>query len=122
MSDPKALTQFAIDYLTTQGASAVGVATKETLAGGPPSTDLEYVLPGARSAVAFAVPLDQRQIKRYLSKKDHAGHQDDNFRTNLVATGLATALAAYWNQHGIESYGVLANGVYRLDTPGAYQD
>ena len=32
------------------GAATVGFATTETLAGGPPSTDLEYILPGARSA------------------------------------------------------------------------
>ena len=33
------------------GTVAVGIATTETLAGGPPSTDLTYVLPEARSAV-----------------------------------------------------------------------
>ena len=31
------------------GTVAVGIATTETLAGGPPSTDLTYVLPEARS-------------------------------------------------------------------------
>ena len=62
MDERKQLTQFATDYLTCEGACAVGVATTETLAGGPPSTDLEYVLPGAKSAVSFAVPLDPVKI------------------------------------------------------------
>ena len=63
-NDPKELTQFASEFLKLQGATIVGVATKETLAGGPPSTDLEYVLPGAKSAVCFAVPFDQEKIER----------------------------------------------------------
>ncbi len=115
--DPKALTDFAFSFLETQGASKVGIATVETLAGGPPSTDLEYVLPGARSAVSFAVPLDGDAIDRYLSKQSHGDHQRDNFRTNFFVSGLAAGLAAYWNQREIVSAGVLANAVYRKDTP-----
>ena len=122
MHDPKQLSQFAVDFLTTQGASVVGIATKETLAGGPPSTDLEYVLPGAQSAVSFAVPMDQEKIERYLAKEDHAGHQDDTFHTNIYVTGLAVALAYYWNQQGIPSYGVPSNAVYRQDTPRGMAD
>jgi epoxyqueuosine reductase QueG len=122
MEDRARLTQFAIDFVTTQGACAVGIATNETLAGGPPSTDLEYVLPGAKSAVSFAVPLDPEKIERYLSKEDHSGHQDDNTRTNLLVTGLAVGLATYLDQHGIPSYAVPANAVYRKDTPGGMAD
>lgn len=120
--DPKGMTRFASDFLQLQGATIVGVATRETLAGGPPSTDLEYVLPGGKSAVCFAVPFDQEKIERYLAKRDHAGHQSDNFHTNIYATGLAVALAAYWNQHGIPSYGVCSNAVYRRDTPRGMAD
>jgi epoxyqueuosine reductase QueG len=65
------------ELLTTQGVPLMGVCTKETLAGGPPSTDLEYVLPGAKSAITFAVPLDQEKIELYLSKQDHAAYQFD---------------------------------------------
>jgi epoxyqueuosine reductase QueG len=122
MDDKKELTRFAIDFVMTQGASVAGVSTTETLAGGPPSTELEYVLPGARSAVTFAVPMDQEKIERYLSKQDHAGHQDDNFRTNLVATGIAVWLAAYLDQHGHPSFAVAANTVYRKDTPRGMGD
>jgi len=101
VQSPKQLTEFAIEYMTLQGASAVGVSNTETLAGGPPSTDLEYVLEGARSAVTFALPLDQDKILTYLAKEDHAAHQADNFRTGNAATGLAVALANHWNQHGV---------------------
>jgi epoxyqueuosine reductase QueG len=122
VQSPKELTEFAIEYMKIQGASAVGVSTTETLAGGPPSTDLEYVLEGARSAVTFALPLDQDKILKYLAKEDHAAHQADNFRTGNAATGLAVALASFWNQHGIPSYGVCSNAVYRPDTPRGMAD
>ena len=60
------LEQLIIDRVTGEGACAIGFATVETLAGGPESVDLEYVLPGAKSAVSFAVPLDQKFIPPYL--------------------------------------------------------
>jgi len=122
MHDPRTLSDFAVEFLTTQGATVVGICTRETLAGGPPSTDLEYVLPGARSAVSFAVPLNQEKIERYLAKEDHASHQHDNFHTNIFTTGLAVWLADYWRQHGLPSFGCSSNGVYRSDTPHGMAD
>jgi epoxyqueuosine reductase QueG len=114
---PRQLTDFAVEFLTTQGASEVGVVTSEGLEGGPPSTDLDYVLPGAKSAVSFAVPLDQEKIERYLAKEDHDGHQQDNLRTGFYVTGLAVGLAEYLKQLGIPSLGLSSNTVYRHDTP-----
>jgi epoxyqueuosine reductase QueG len=120
--DPKQLSEMARKFLMVQGACAVGICTKETLAGGPPSTDLEYVLPGARSAVTFAVPMDQQKIERYLAKESHAEHQADNIYVNTFVTGLAVGLAEYWNQKGIVSRGLACNAVYRLDTPRGIYD
>jgi epoxyqueuosine reductase QueG len=120
--DPADLSEAATRFLTAQGACAVGICTKETLAGGPPSTDLEYVLPEAKSAVSFAVPMDQGKIERYLAKENHADHQQDNIHTNTFVTGLAVGLAEYWNQRGIISRGICGNGVYRHDTPGGMYD
>ncbi len=116
--DPKGLSDFAVKFLTAQGACDVGICTKETLAGGPPSTDLEYVLPEAKSAVSFAVPMDQGKIERFLAKENQADHQEDSIHVNTFVTGLAVSLAQYWNQQGIVSLGVSGNGVYRHDTPG----
>ncbi len=121
-NDACELTAVAKEFLTLLGASAVGVCTTETLAGGPPSTDLEAVLPGARSAVSFAVPMDQAKIERFLAKQSHAEHQTDNLRVNTFVSGLAVGLADYWNQQGIESLAVSGNGVYRQDMPGGIYD
>ena len=58
--------EFPVNY----GASIVGITTVETLAGGPPSTDLSYALETARSAVTFAVPLDEEDSQ--LSGQDRS--------------------------------------------------
>ena len=71
------LTRTAIDFPMGHGACAAGIATAETLAGGPPSTDLSYVLPGAKAAISFALPLDQGTIPPYLMKKDRLALEKD---------------------------------------------
>ncbi len=111
------LTTLALNFVMSQGACAAGVATTETLAGGPPSTDLAYVLPGAQSAVSFAVPLDTEKIEWFLAKQDHAAHQQDNIATNLFVSGLAVGLADFLDQRGHPSIGLSSNNVYRKDTP-----
>ena len=103
----------ALDYPLSAGASAVGVATLETLAGGPPSVDLEYVLPGARSAVVFALPLDQSLIEPFLGKQDRLSHERDNFRANYLAGGIALGLADFLRQRGCDARPVSSNNVYR---------
>jgi epoxyqueuosine reductase len=55
-------------YLVERGAIGVGLATLDSLAGGPPSADSSYVLPEAKSAVSFALPLDLDEIRAELSK------------------------------------------------------
>ena len=116
------LTELAVSYLKEQGACEVGVVTKDTLDGGPPSTDLEYVMADAESALSFAVPLDEGKIHKFLSKEDHAAHQEDNIHTGFYITGLAVGLASYLDQLGYPSQGVDSNIVYRKDTPRGVRD
>jgi epoxyqueuosine reductase len=105
------------------GAVAFGIATRETLAGGPPSTDLTYVLPEARSAVVFALPLDQGAIERFLKKEDMAAASIDNRRVNNMASGLALELSEFLIMKGHKSVPLVANATYRLDTPnGPFDD
>jgi len=111
------LSQFAKDFVLNSGAVAAGIATRETLQGGPPSTDLSYVLPEAKSAVVFAVPMDQRAIESFLKKEDMAAANIDNRRVNNMASGLAYELSEFLNMKDITSVPVAANAVYRKDTP-----
>src|ERR1035437_2973184 len=51
-----------------RGASKVGITATKTLLGDPPSADLTYVLPEAKSAICFALALDQNLIDPFLKK------------------------------------------------------
>ncbi len=110
---PDTLSGRVIEFVELMGASSVGIATLETLEGGPPSTDLTYVLPEARSAISFAVPLDQSTVVPFLSKQDRMPMESDNRRANLMAQGIAVALEHYLDHNGFKSKALLVNEDYR---------
>ena len=116
------LNQVVKDLVLNAGAIDVGVVTTETLEGGPPSTDLSYVLDGAKSAVVFALPLDQEKIERFLKKEDFAGHCLDNVRTNTLTSGIALELARFLEMKGQFAVPVESNFFYRKDTPRSMLD
>jgi len=107
------LTALMKEYAISYGAVRVGFATLQTLKGGPPSTDLEFILPGARSAISIAVPLNKDFIRAFLAKKDRISHERDNKQTNMKATGIAAYLAQQLEQRGYPAKGVVANESYR---------
>ena len=111
------LSKLLTNYVLYAGATTAGIVTRETLEGGPPSTDLTYVLPDARAAVVFAVPLNQSYIEPFLAKKDRCSHEKDNITANLAASGIALELSNYLKQRGHSAVPVAANQVYRSDTP-----
>jgi epoxyqueuosine reductase len=99
------------------GGARIGITTRETLAGGPPSADLTYILPEAKSAITFALPLDKKFIRPFLAKEDRLSHERDNLRVNLLATGLAAHIAKHLEQKGFPSQGVVSNESYRDEKP-----
>jgi epoxyqueuosine reductase len=105
-------------FLIDRGALKVGFATLETLEGGPPSADLTYIIPEARSAVSFALPLDKDKIRSFLGKEDHTGHEQDNFDTNVKSSRLAKALALRLQEEGFASKRVISNTIYRTEIEG----
>ncbi len=107
----------ALDFVKGLGACEVGIATLETLAGGPPTTDLTGVLPQAKAAICFALPFDQSLIPPYLSKRDRFAHARDNIHASTVATGIAHKLGDFLRMKGHPSVGVSANDEYRSDQP-----
>ncbi len=116
------LTRTTIDKVIGEGAIDAGIATIETLEGGPPSVELSYVLPKAKSAVCFVLPLDRRFIIPYLKKEDYLSHTRDNTRANKIASGIALDLARFLEQKGYASYPIASNVVYRQDTDRGIQD
>jgi len=116
------LRETVLDQVMLAGACAVGIATVETLAGGPESTDLNRLLPGARSAVCFAQALEPEALDRFLSKKSRRDHERNNIDVNNLASGGALNLAGYLEMKGHRSVPVVANNYYRTDTPGGPLD
>jgi epoxyqueuosine reductase QueG len=110
------ITRRAKSLAMCAGAGVVGVTTTEKLAGGPPSTDLTYVLPNAKSALCFAVPLNQDFIEPWFNKKNYEDHFRNNIQTNVIASGISLELANYLNQKGYPSVPLNANTAYREDT------
>ena len=107
------LTQQVKGIVQSYGTVRVGIATRETLEGGPPSADLTFILPEARSAISFAIPLDKRYIRPFLAKEDRLSHERDNLLANMIVTGIAAHLAKHLEQRGFPSQGVVANESYR---------
>jgi len=105
------------EFLTERGALRVGFCTRETLAGGPPSADLTYVLPSARSAVTFALPLDRDIMRQCLAKKNQFAFEQHNIDVNRKASRIAKELAQWLEEKGYKSARVHANNVYRKDVP-----
>jgi epoxyqueuosine reductase QueG len=116
------LTELVKEIALSLGACAAGIATKETLEGGPPSTDLGFVLEGAKSAVSFALPLEQAFIDPFFRKEDHRSHYHDNIRTNVRASGIALEISNFLEQKGFASKPLTANLAYRSDTPNGKYD
>ena len=112
------LSKTVMDFVISEGACRAGIATAETLSGGPTSTDLSYVLPGARSAVVFAIAIDQSVIDPYLAKQDRLSFERNVFQITSLASGISLALATYLEMKGIQSAPVAANFHYRPDAPG----
>ncbi|MCP4134345.1 MAG: epoxyqueuosine reductase [bacterium] len=113
----KELSNLLIEMAMAHGAAAAGISTVDTLKDGPESTDLTYILPGAKSALTFAMPLDAGLIDPYLSKKDHGSLERNIFQVEFLSSGIAMFIASYLELKKIPSVAVAANLNYRKDTP-----
>ena len=123
MGKVERMTQTVKDFTLGGGAVALGIATTETLKGGPPSADLLYILPEARSAIVFALPLDQDALDSFLNKEDMGMLNVNIRRLNTMASGISLEISSYLNMKGFASESVAANGVYRKDVKGgAYSE
>lgn len=116
------LSQVVLDFVIDRGASRAGIVTTENLEGGPPSTDLSYILPDAKSAVSFAVQIDQSLIEPYLTKKEFLPLEHATYKANTLSSGISLELATYLNMKGIPSSCVVSNRRFRSDPPHTVND
>lgn len=102
------------------GAVSVGFATKKTLEGGPPTTDMTYVLPEAETVICFAVPLNKSKIREYLGKELPRGRFDhviDRGDVYLKAYKFARVASNLLEEKGYKSAPVYNNFKYREEDP-----
>ena len=62
------------------GAALVGIASKERLYDAPPSANPDYLLPSTQSIISFAVTLDRKIARDFISKKDWLSHCEERKR------------------------------------------
>ena len=108
-------------YILNQGAISVGFATKESLAGGPPSTDVTYLLPDGETAICFAVPLDKEKIRSFLKKDLPNGrveHEKDNVEGYLKTISIARKAAEFLQEKGFKATEIIPNFAYREEIKG----
>ena len=120
MVDIMTLNEEIEKYLLDNGALKVGFVTREGMTGGPPSADITYPLPNARSAVSFAVPLDKDKIRAFLRKDLPNGrieHEFDNVKAYLKAYKISNEVARILREKGHEALTLFPNFKYREDVP-----
>ena len=107
-----------VELLKSLGALRVGFANLETLAGGPPSADIRYVMPRAKSAISFALPENKEFIRLFLAKEDILSHEKDHLTTTIYSGQISEKVKDFLESKGYKSSGVLGSGVYRREVPG----
>ncbi len=109
--------QFILDH----GAVKVGFANKETLVGGPPSTDITYLLPEAETVICFAVPLDKEKVRAFLRKdlpNSRVEHEKDNVGGYLKTISIAKKAANFLKEKGYKATEIISNFAYRQEIKG----
>lgn len=100
--------QFAL----SRGVQVVGIAGPERLHG-PPSLDLSYTMPGARSVISMALPMDVEAIYDFLSKHSPAPHNLDQFLNYQRLQRIGKEVADFLVARGYRATGVPLSADYR---------
>lgn len=107
-----ALKNELVQLARAMGALDARVASKEMLAG-PPSSDPEYILPGSRSVISFAVPVGTDFIPDYFGKVTRDVFKEIMYRKYLLVGAISSALAAGLQKAGFMAESLSPNGAYR---------
>jgi len=106
-----------ISLARQMGIDKIGFTTRERLTDSPPSGDLGYVLPEARSAVSLVVALDKPPIRAYLSKEDQMGHVDDHKQSYVKLGEAGKVIETLLREKGYKAVAPMPNIVYRGNMP-----
>lgn len=90
------------DFMNSVGVDVVGVAGPGRF-DGPPSLDPNYILKGAKSIIAYAVPLDAQAIYDFLGKKSAIPHNLDQTRVHQRAIHAGLKLSKFLESKGYKA-------------------
>ncbi|MBU4315856.1 MAG: hypothetical protein KKF30_01125 [Proteobacteria bacterium] len=102
------------DFMKSIGVDIVGIAGPGRF-DGPPSLDPDYVMKGAKSVIAFAMPFDVEAIYAYLSRKTAIPHNIDQYRVHQRVIHAAIRLEKFLADKGYRAASIEPNGGYRKD-------
>ncbi|MDR2873620.1 MAG: epoxyqueuosine reductase [Methanobrevibacter sp.] len=117
----KELTELIKKMVIDLGASEVGIVSKKMVENEVDTIDLTYTLKNAKSAIVFAVPLNQELIDDYLSKKNQKLNLN-KIRTTTFAGGIGLEVASLLKQLDYDAVPLAPNYVYRKDSPNGLDD
>lgn len=100
------------DFVDKQGVEVVGIAGPERLHG-PPSLDLDYSMPGAKSVICMALPMNVQAVYDFLSKRSPAPHNLDQFLNYQRLQRIGKRLAHYLVSQGHRAMAVPLSADYR---------
>ena len=89
------------------------------------TTDLDYILNGANSAITFAVPFGEEElnenIDKFMAKESHEALEKQKVRATTLPNGISLEISGLLNQIGYKAEPVHSNFVYRKDSPSEYR-
>ncbi|MDR3063652.1 MAG: epoxyqueuosine reductase [Methanobrevibacter sp.] len=115
------LTNLVKKMVIDLGASEVGIVSTEMILNGPDTIDLTYPLKTAKSAITFAVSLNQDLIDEYLGKVNQKMNLN-KIRTTTFAGGIGLELEGLIRQLGYDAVALNPNYVYRFDSENGLDD
>jgi len=95
------------------GIDKVGFTSRERLRDAPPSGDLAYILPTARSAMSLTVALDKAAIRAYLAKENQMSHVKDHNISYIKLKEAGKAIQDLLRERGYEASFQYPNFEYR---------
>ncbi|MHA1112449.1 MAG: epoxyqueuosine reductase [Promethearchaeota archaeon] len=103
------------EFLDSFGVIKSGITNLAGLDRGPPSTDLTYILPSAKSAISYALPYDRAITRNYLAKKNVLEFEEHGNELDKKINIIAKKLAGFLKNKGFEAVAVASNNVYRKE-------
>jgi len=99
------------------GIDKIGFTSKKRLEDAPPSGDLTYVLPSAKSAISLAIAFDKPAIRAFLAKEDQLAHLKDHAAAYKKLGEVARAIENLLKDNGYEALAPFVNNQYRKGQP-----